>query len=110
MSKREFVYVIYIQATAEKVWDGLTQPEFTRQYWWHDNVSDWKKGSKWEHVQANDSRKVDIEGEVLENEHPRRLVLSWAQPKHAGNAEETSRLIFEIPDIGPTSPSRRHQT
>ena len=28
-----FVYVTYIRTTPEKLWEALTQPEFTRQYW-----------------------------------------------------------------------------
>ena len=31
MSK--FVYVTYIRTSAEKLWEALTKPEFTRQYW-----------------------------------------------------------------------------
>jgi uncharacterized protein YndB with AHSA1/START domain len=27
-----FVYVIHIATTPEKLWDVLTQPEFTKQY------------------------------------------------------------------------------
>ncbi len=49
MSKPQFVYVIYIRATAEAVWKGLVDPELTRQYWMHENISDWKTGSAWTH-------------------------------------------------------------
>lgn len=34
-----FVYVTYIEASAEKVWAALTQPEITAQYWGVRNVS-----------------------------------------------------------------------
>lgn len=33
MSKPEFVYVIYIQATPQKIWDALRDPEMTREFW-----------------------------------------------------------------------------
>jgi uncharacterized protein YndB with AHSA1/START domain len=33
MSKERFVYVTYIRTTAEKLWDALVEPEFTRAYW-----------------------------------------------------------------------------
>ena len=33
MSASKFVYVTYIRTTPEKLWDALTKPEFTRQYW-----------------------------------------------------------------------------
>ena len=49
MAKATFLYVTYIAAPAERVWKALLDGEFTRQYWGHDNVSDWQKGSTWEH-------------------------------------------------------------
>jgi uncharacterized protein YndB with AHSA1/START domain len=33
MSNAKFVYVVYIAATAEKVWEALLKGELTRQYW-----------------------------------------------------------------------------
>ena len=49
-SKASFVYVTYIQATPEKVWNALQDPEMTKDYWGrHRNRSDWKKGSPWQH-------------------------------------------------------------
>ena len=42
MSDTQFVYAIYIRGTLEQVWNGLLDARFTRQYWAHENVSDWK--------------------------------------------------------------------
>ena len=51
MQKPKLVYETYIRTTPKKLWAAITKPAFTRQYWAGvDNVSDWKKGSKWEHV------------------------------------------------------------
>ena len=33
MSKPTYVYVTYIKASAERVWQALTDGEITRQYW-----------------------------------------------------------------------------
>ena len=43
MSKPEFVYVIYVASTPEKVFTALTDANMSEQYW-HGNsvVSDWK--------------------------------------------------------------------
>ncbi|WP_275936441.1 hypothetical protein [Pseudacidovorax intermedius] len=41
MSKTCFVYVTYIRATPEKVFEAITQPDIARRYWCHVNVSDW---------------------------------------------------------------------
>ena len=63
MQKPKLVYATYIRTTPRKLWDAITQPEFTRQYWGGaKNVSDWKKGSKWEHVFEKDADPVWITG------------------------------------------------
>ena len=47
MSKPSFVYVTYIESTPQKVWNALTDPEMTKDYWVrHRNRSDWKPGSE----------------------------------------------------------------
>lgn len=99
MTRPQFVYVIYIQAAPEKVWRGLVDPEMTRRYWMHENVSDWKPGSPWTHQRTDPSGTVDIVGEVIESDPPRRLLLTWAQPKDAGNAARTSRVAFDIEPV-----------
>ena len=55
MDKAKFVYVTYISTTPEKLWDALTNPEMTRQYWGnHRNASDWQPGSPWRHEDYSD--------------------------------------------------------
>jgi len=39
---------------------------------------------------------VDIVGTVIENDRPRRLVISWASPDDSANPEKTSRVVFDI--------------
>ncbi len=97
----DHVYVIYIAAPAERVWSGLIDSEFTRAYWQHDNVSDWKPGSKWEHVRSDESRTVDIVGTVLEIDAPRRLVISWALPHDAEDKAKVSQVTFDLTPLGP---------
>lgn len=91
-----FVYVTYIFSTPEKVFEAIAKPEVARRYWGHENVSDWKPGSKWEHVSANDERTVDIVGEVVEAAPPHRLVVTWASPSRADDPDAYSRVTFEI--------------
>ncbi len=44
-----FVYTTYIHATPERVWQGLTDPAFTKRYWGGVSFpSDWKKGSTYD--------------------------------------------------------------
>jgi uncharacterized protein YndB with AHSA1/START domain len=99
------VYVIYIRATADDVWSGLLDPEWTRKYWMHDNISDWKPGSPWTHKRTDPAGTVDIVGQVIESDRPRKLVLTWAQPADAGNPAKTSRVSFELaPEEWPGGP------
>ncbi len=96
----KFVYVTYIRTTPEKLWDALIKPEFTRTYWcetWQE--SDWEKGSAWR-IMIPDGRVADS-GEVLENDRPRRLVLSWRNeflPEL--KAEGYSRAAFDLEQVG----------
>ena len=95
------VYVIYIAARADKVWNGLRDRELTKAYWGHYNVSDWKPGSVWEHVRSDGSDTVDIVGTVDEIDPPRRLVISWAFPHEAQDETKVSRVTFELTPLGP---------
>jgi uncharacterized protein YndB with AHSA1/START domain/DNA-binding transcriptional ArsR family regulator len=81
-----FIYTIYIESTPEKVWEALTDPDITADYWGHSNVSDWQVGSRWEHVRTDGSGIADTGGVVLESDPPHRLVTTW----------EPSRVTFEI--------------
>ena len=97
MNNSKFIYVTYIQSTVEKVFNALTDPEMTKDYWGrHRNVSDWKVGSRWAHQDYDDGSKVDIVGKVIENTPPRRLALSWAFPVDQANASKTSRVTFNV--------------
>ena len=72
-----FVYVTYIRASSEDVWQALTDADLTARYWGHANVSDWLPGSPWEHRRVDGSAAVDVTGKVLESEPPTRLVITF---------------------------------
>ena len=72
-----YVYVTYIAATPERVWEALTDADLTASYWGHRNESDWRPGSRWEHVRPDGSGIADVVGTVLEARAPDRLVLTF---------------------------------
>jgi uncharacterized protein YndB with AHSA1/START domain len=90
-----FVYVVYVESTAEKVWDALTDADLTAAYWGHSNVSDWREGSTWRHVRVDGSGVADAVGTVAESVRPTRLVTTWAPPD-AAEGRAPSRVTFEI--------------
>jgi len=100
MSGSKFLYVTFIRATADRVWDALTQPEFTRAYWvGTTQKSDWTAGSSWG-LYTPDGRLFDT-GEILEADRPRKLVLTWRNEHFPEmKAEGFTRLTYEIEPFG----------
>ena len=99
----QFVYVTYIRAPKEKVWDALTNPEFMRKYWFGmTQESEWKPGASWA-MKFSDGRVADA-GEVLESDPPRRLVLKWRNEfRPELKAEGFSRCVYELEQDGETT-------
>ena len=96
MAESRFIYVTYIRTTPEKLWQALTEPEFTRKYWvesWQE--CEWKPGASWK-LRVPDGSVAD--GKVLEIDPPRRLVLSLRASEVFPEAhlEGYARLIYEL--------------
>jgi len=92
MKNPKQVYTTFIRSTPKKTWDAITNPKFTRKYWGEmANISDWKRGSKWEHL--NPDNEVWITGQVVESVPNEKLVLTWADPDEL---KDKSRVTFEI--------------
>jgi uncharacterized protein YndB with AHSA1/START domain len=98
-AKTKFVYVTYISSSPDRIWQALTEPAITRQYWAHENVSDWKPGSKWEHVRDDDARTIALTGKVIESDPPKRLILTWADPADAADTTKHTRVTFELEPV-----------
>ncbi|UVS80690.1 metalloregulator ArsR/SmtB family transcription factor [Actinokineospora sp. UTMC 2448] len=84
----EFVYTTYINTTPEKLWQALTDPAFTRQYWGTTFESDWTTGAPvvwvWNGVRMEDPEQVVVEAKPYE-----RLSYTWhtITPEFARAAE-----------------------
>jgi uncharacterized protein YndB with AHSA1/START domain len=74
--KPKTVYVIYIASTPEKVWDALTKPDFTRQYFSGFAVDvEPRQGGAFRLLTPDGS--VHIRGSVVEWSPPRRFSCTW---------------------------------
>jgi uncharacterized protein YndB with AHSA1/START domain len=108
MSKPEFVYTTYIETSVEKLWQALTDGDFTERYWFgHRVASDWKPGSSYKFTRpgtdalcvAGGRASNSIEGKVLAFDPPKRLAYSWdscAPDRH----ERPSRVTFDLEPRG----------
>lgn len=96
--KPTYVYVTYIASTPDKVWQALTDPDITAEYWGHRNVSDWREGSRWEHERNDGSGMTDGGGVVLESSPPTRLVFSWGDP--GDDQADRSHVTFDVEPYG----------
>jgi uncharacterized protein YndB with AHSA1/START domain len=108
MSKPVFVHTTYIETSAEKLWQALTDGDFTERYWFgHRVASDWEIGSPYKFTKpAPDATCVAggraasrIEGKVLEFDPPRRLAYSW-DPVSPDRRERVSRVTFDLEPRG----------
>lgn len=109
MSKPEFVYVIYIQTTPEKLYQALTDWEFIKDYMdgWGPK-SDWRIGSAVLWKMGPDGEFEELGQRVLEAEPGKRLSYTWhtLQPMHRElfdsdeafeeACKERSKVTFDI--------------
>jgi len=74
--KPKTVYITYIAATPEKVWEVLTRPEFTKQYFFGRTIEIETRVGGTFILRMPDGR-VDVKGEVVEWLPPHRLSVTW---------------------------------
>ncbi len=76
MAESRFVYVTYVRTTPKQLWQALTDPAYTRQYWFSTmHASKWKRGALWA-IQFPDGRESDTD-KMMKIEPKKRLVLRW---------------------------------
>jgi uncharacterized protein YndB with AHSA1/START domain len=95
MSKPSFVYVTYIRATPERVWQALTKADLTEKYWFGYRVS--AEGKPGDYMTAvNPAGKQAHHDPILESDPPRRLVYAWKPLYKDLPQERPSRVTFEL--------------
>jgi uncharacterized protein YndB with AHSA1/START domain/DNA-binding transcriptional ArsR family regulator len=95
----DYVYVTYIRAEPQQVWQALTDPDVTAKYWGHRNVSDWQVGSEWKHIRVGTDT-VDVVGEVLTSEPPHLLETIWRDP---ADPQSWDQVKYRIEAKGPVT-------
>ncbi len=102
-TKTTQVYEVYIKASAQKVWDAITDPEWTQKYAYKGRQEfDLRPGGTFKALSTAEmiqmgAPDVMVDGEVIEADPPHKLVQTW----HAYFSEETAaepptRLTYEI--------------
>jgi uncharacterized protein YndB with AHSA1/START domain len=97
------VYRIFIKATPQAIWDAITKPEWTQRFGYGlRDEFDLRPGGKYRGY-ANDGMRamgipeVVVDGEVLEADPPRKLVITWRMAMDPRMyAEGFTRLTYEI--------------
>ncbi len=101
----EFVYAIIIRTTPEKLWEALTNGDFSEKYWFGFRVKfDLKPGGKMSILPPKGMEFAgDHAGEVVECEPCRKLVYTWKQadkPEIAAKRKGLSEVSYEIFPMG----------
>ena len=89
------VYSLFIRATPEQVWEGITKPEFTKQYFHGTEVdSTFEPGAPYLSLAGGEPM---ADGEILESDPPRMLRHTWRALYDPDTASEPhSRVTWEI--------------
>lgn len=96
--KPAHVMQIFIQTTPEKLWQALTDGEFTKQYYFTCAIeSTWQVGAPYTMVDIEGN--VALMGTVLEIDPPRRLVTTFRSKWQEDDAPDTT-VIYEIEQVG----------
>jgi uncharacterized protein YndB with AHSA1/START domain len=107
MTETTQVYRVYIRASAERVWDAITKPEWTERYG-YQGVADYdlRVGGRANSRPGAAMRAFEgipdtiIDGEFLEVDPPRRLVQTWRMLMDPTMREEGfTRLTHELVEL-----------
>jgi uncharacterized protein YndB with AHSA1/START domain len=98
-----YAYNIYIGASVAEVWKGIVDGEMTKHYVYGTRLeSKLKKGTPYAYVGDGGFKVVD--GEILDIETEKRLVMSWnAHWDESGAEDRPSRVTFELSVAGPST-------
>jgi uncharacterized protein YndB with AHSA1/START domain len=107
------VYRVYIKAPAEKIWQAITDPEWTNKYGYTGySHFELKPGGSYQVIPNEEFKAaasqggyvcpdVVVDGEVVESDPPHKLVTKWRMLMDPEmEAEGFSLVTYEIKDLG----------
>jgi uncharacterized protein YndB with AHSA1/START domain len=105
MEKPTFVYATFIRTTPEKLWEALTNGDFSEKYWFGFRMEvELKAGGSVRILPPKGMEQHgDHAGKVLECEPCRKLVYTWNpkdKPEVARKRESLSRVTYELTPMG----------
>jgi uncharacterized protein YndB with AHSA1/START domain len=93
MSTATQVYQVFIKASPERIWEAITKPEFSVQYFYGARI----ENTATRHVSHGPDGSLWGDGAVFEYDPPRRLVHEWRSLYDDDMAQEpASRVTWEI--------------
>src|SRR5215469_12113012 len=106
MQNNEFIYATFIRTTPEKLWEALTNGDFSQKYWMGFRIEvEQKVGGKLRILPPPGMEQHgDHAGEVLACEPCRKLVYTWNtvdKPEVAKKRDSLSRVTYELTPMGP---------
>ncbi len=95
------VFQVYIRTTPERLWQAVTDPDFTVRFLHRTRVeSSWRAG---EPIRYWVDAEVVVAGTVLDADPPRRLVTTWSFRRAAALRDDApSRVTWDVEPLGDT--------
>jgi uncharacterized protein YndB with AHSA1/START domain len=98
------VYRIFIKAPPQAIWDAITKPEWTQRFGYGlRDEYDLRPGGQYRGHANEGMRAIEgfpdvvVDGEVIESDPPRKLVVTWRMAMDPNLAAEGfTRLTYEI--------------
>ena len=97
------VYRVFIRATPQAIWDAITKPEWTQRFGYGlKDDYELRPGGRYrgfsnDGMLAMGTPEIAVDGEVIESDPPRRLVVTWRMVMDPSMAQEGfTRLTYEI--------------
>lgn len=91
------VFQVYIRCTPERLWETITTPKLSRQFFSERFGPDFHQGA--DYTLASDDE-IYVQGTILEVDPPRRLVMTWDERHESMIDDPVTRVTWEIEPDG----------